>query len=186
MAGIITDRKKWEEHNKRLLKGKTYKGKLDGSQETKLFHDAFDDVILPEIVKEGVFQKLYGMMPVQDQRPTKVIFSGDMTICWFKDGSKEMVKCLDFDEFDAEKGVAMCIAKHIFGSRNQFKKFVETEYDKSIDHNVEKAMRRIHKQRTKELEAKMKRSTEIVFTTDSITVRESKTGTGDESDGNTD
>ena len=46
----------------------------------------------------------------------RVIFSGNKTIILWKDGTKTIVTCQEGDEFDKEKGLALCIIKYIFGN----------------------------------------------------------------------
>jgi hypothetical protein len=46
----------------------------------------------------------------------RVIFSGNKTIMLWKDGTKTIVTCQEGDEFDKEKGLALCIIKYIFGN----------------------------------------------------------------------
>jgi hypothetical protein len=64
-----------------------------------------------------------------------VIFNPPATIVFWNDGTKTVVKCQDNDEFDAEKGLAMAIAKKHFGNKgsycNQIKKWTETYEDES-------------------------------------------------------
>lgn len=61
-------------------------------------------------------------------KPTKIIFSGPATIVFWDDGTKTVVKCTDRDEFDFEKGIALCYMKRLLGNDNSFhhifKKFV--------------------------------------------------------------
>jgi len=45
------------------------------------------------------------------------------TVLW-EDGTKNIVKCTDNEEFLTENGVAMAFMNKIFGSRNAFKKVV--------------------------------------------------------------
>ena len=45
----------------------------------------------------------------------KVYFGKGTTVIKWKDGTSTKVKCQDGEEFDKEKGVAMCIIKHMFG-----------------------------------------------------------------------
>ena len=46
----------------------------------------------------------------------KVYFGKGATIIKWKDGTRTKVKCQDDEAFDKEKGVAMCIIKHLFGN----------------------------------------------------------------------
>lgn len=47
----------------------------------------------------------------------KVIFNPPATIILWKNGSKTVVKCSEKDEFDPEKGFAMCLLKEMFGEK---------------------------------------------------------------------
>lgn len=54
----------------------------------------------------------------------------------FVDGGKEIVKCGEHDEFDVSVGVALGIARHLFGNHTQFYKHVvekKTVYVKKKD-----------------------------------------------------
>lgn len=56
--------------------------------------------------------------------PTKIIFNGPATICFFADGTKEIVKKMESDDYDPEKAVLYCIVKHIL----RFKEPMYKEY----------------------------------------------------------
>lgn len=66
----------------------------------------------------------------------KVIYNYPATIVWWTDGSKTIVKVHKGEEFNKEMGLAMAIAKKIFGnttgSRAAFKKVVNMADDHSI------------------------------------------------------
>ena len=49
--------------------------------------------------------------------PKTVIFNPPATIVYWEDGEKTIVKCMEGDEFNPEVGLAMCLAKYIFGGR---------------------------------------------------------------------
>ena len=57
--------------------------------------------------------------------PVHTIFSGVTTICIFGDGTWVISRPQKGEKFDKETGVAMCIAKYIYGSRSKFLKAVE-------------------------------------------------------------
>jgi len=61
--------------------------------------------------------------------PTKVIYNCPATICFFPDGTKEVVRCADDEEYIKEVGVMACIMKKLFKSRRQFVKLVESGYE---------------------------------------------------------
>lgn len=58
----------------------------------------------------------------------RVIFNNPAVIVFWKDGAKTIVKCGPDDVFDAEKGLAMAIAKKYLGNKgnynNIFKKYL--------------------------------------------------------------
>jgi len=71
-----------------------------------------------------------GEIPDEQQFiPTKVIYNCPATICFFPDGTKEVVRCADDEEYIKEVGVMACIMKKLFKSRRQFLKLVESGYE---------------------------------------------------------
>lgn len=60
--------------------------------------------------------------------PTKIIYNDKTTVCYFKDGSKEVVHCAEGEEFVKEVGVMSCIMKKLFSTRNEFKRLVNSGY----------------------------------------------------------
>jgi hypothetical protein len=60
--------------------------------------------------------------------PTKIIYNNKTTVCYFKDGSKEVVHCAEDEQFVKEVGVMSCIMKKLFSSRNDFKRLVNSGY----------------------------------------------------------
>lgn len=58
----------------------------------------------------------------------QVIFNDPATIIIWSDGTKTVVKCLDNERFDPEKGLAMAISKKVCGNNgnyyNIFKKYI--------------------------------------------------------------
>ena len=99
--------------------------------------DAVPHVIVDEVISD--------LMSVQKKMPKikQIIINPPATIILWKDGTKTVSKTkapevdhitlpdgkelavVPKDEYDPEVGVAMCIAKKYFGSRNQFTKAVE-------------------------------------------------------------
>ena len=68
--------------------------------------------------------------------PTKIIFNGPATICFFADGTKEVVKKMEFETDDREKAVLYCIIKHIL----HFKEPMYKEYGyfkKKLEEKIE-------------------------------------------------
>ena len=62
----------------------------------------------------------------------KVHFNNPATVVMWEDGTKTVVKCQPGDEYDAEKGLAMCFMKKILGNKSNFNnvlnKYIE-EYE---------------------------------------------------------
>ena len=50
----------------------------------------------------------------------RVIFNDPATIVLWRDGTKTVVKCQPGDTYDAEKGLALCIAKKYLGNKGNF------------------------------------------------------------------
>ena len=61
--------------------------------------------------------------------PTKIIYSCPATICYFPDGTKEVVKVASDEEYIKEEGVAECIMRKLFKSRHAFLKAVNAGYE---------------------------------------------------------
>mgnify|MGYP000868979103 FL=1 len=61
----------------------------------------------------------------QSYKPVKVIYNGITTIAIFSDGQKIISRPNEGEWFDKESGLAMCIAKRVYGGRGQFLKAVE-------------------------------------------------------------
>lgn len=55
-----------------------------------------------------------------DLKIEKVIFNEPATIIIWNDGTKTVVKCQEGDEYDKEKGFAICITKKFFGNKSKF------------------------------------------------------------------
>lgn len=81
-----------------------------------------------------IFSTLYGFgspsmqFKKSDLIPTKIIYNNKTTVCYFKDGSKEVVHCAEDEQFVKEVGVMSCIMKKLFSSRNDFKRLVNSGY----------------------------------------------------------
>lgn len=50
----------------------------------------------------------------------RAIFNDPATIVIWNDGTKTVVKCQDGDEYDPEKGLALCCMKKMFGNKGKF------------------------------------------------------------------
>lgn len=85
---------------------------------------------------------MYGANPkpshtyVKPYQIDRVIFNAPATIVFWADGTKTVVKCQDGDTYSKETGLAVAIAKKVFGNKGNFnevfKQFIP-EYGKSED-----------------------------------------------------
>lgn len=55
----------------------------------------------------------------------RIVFSGDKTIVFWKDGTKTMVSCTEGQPFDEYSGFVAALAKKLYGSTSQVKKLVK-------------------------------------------------------------
>ena len=50
----------------------------------------------------------------------RVIYNDPATILMWEDGTKTVVKCQGWDEYDEQTGLLMCIAKKAYGNNGKF------------------------------------------------------------------
>lgn len=65
--------------------------------------------------------------------PERVIYNGTTTIAIFPDGKKIISRPDKGAVFDKETGLAMCIVKHVYGTRAKFLKAVNKANDQNKD-----------------------------------------------------
>ena len=56
-------------------------------------------------------------------KPVKVLFNSPATIVFWADGTKTVVKCMEYDLYDKEKGFILCVLKKAFGDKSYKKIF---------------------------------------------------------------
>jgi len=59
---------------------------------------------------------------------TKVLVNGPCVIAFWNDGTKTVAKCSDGDSFSLEGGVAICIAKKLYGNKEFYDAIDMAEY----------------------------------------------------------
>jgi hypothetical protein len=102
------------------------KDKIKKYDENRVFSDEILSKLLEENIKdlEDKLKEEIKEKIAKDKRRDinyfiatidKVYFGKGTTVIKWKDGTTTKVKCQDGEEFDKEKGVAMCIIKHMFG-----------------------------------------------------------------------
>ena len=89
----------------------------------------------PKITGCLLYDSSYPDSKKSDSLIKKVIFNDPATIVIWSDNSKTVVKCQEGDTYDAEKGLALCIAKKYLGNKGNFnevfKKWIPEETDNS-------------------------------------------------------
>lgn len=78
----------------------------------------------------------------------KVYFGKGTTVIKWKDGTCTKVKCQDDEAFDKEKGVAMCIIKHMFGDIGYYNEIFKSL---NLDENVTEIKPKIKQKKNKKL-----------------------------------
>lgn len=60
----------------------------------------------------------------------KVIFADPATIIYWDDDTKTVVKCGELDEYDPEKGIAMCMLKKMLGNEGNYNNLIRDAMEK--------------------------------------------------------
>ena len=60
----------------------------------------------------------------------KVIFADPATIIYWGDDTKTVVKCGELDEYDPEKGIAMCMLKKMLGNEGNYNNLIRDAMEK--------------------------------------------------------
>lgn len=70
---------------------------------------------LGENTLKHIINDEFGVTKRRNAKAKKVIFNAPATIVLWEDGTKTVVKCSNNDEYDEEKGLAMCYCKKMLG-----------------------------------------------------------------------
>lgn len=104
---------------------------------------SFSPITVPELKDWKVeckdrYAKTIGLLRELDNVAIKkIIFSGPCTIVLWVDGTKTIAKVSEGDEFDPEKGVAVCFMKKILG-HTEANKILRKAHDQYWDEQDEK------------------------------------------------
>jgi len=73
--------------------------------------------------------KMEDMLTLVVPEIKRVIFNGPATIVFWNDNTKTVVKCMEGEEFDEEKGIAMAFMKKLYGKgyMNKIRKHISWE-----------------------------------------------------------
>ena len=86
------------------------------------------------------FKNAYGHKYTIADEIDHVKFNGPAIVVFWKDGTKTVSVCSDYDDYDTEKGLAMCLLKKLLGdsSYNEvFRQFIPEEDDELSDEELE-------------------------------------------------
>lgn len=92
------------------------------------------------------------MMSLTPDSIKKVIYNDPATIIFWSDGTKTIVKCMEDEEYDPEKGFMAAVTKKVFGDkygwvmRHQVKPAME--HEKKVDALMESISDTLHRKRT--------------------------------------
>lgn len=105
-----------------FYKGQTYFVGSDGRKIPLRVESVDFDLryIGPKITGCLLYDSSYPDSKKSDSLIKKVIFNDPATIVIWSDNSKTVVKCQEGDTYDAEKGLALCIAKKYLGNKGNF------------------------------------------------------------------
>jgi len=136
---------RWDELNKLLCEGREHELMakapcwpfLDITPVKKIAEGVWFDKTIPipvtrdswDALRHGCVMGYIGMPRWKEAAPEHIIFNGITTVCIFQDGTKVISRPKKGERFDKETGVAMCIAKYIYGSRSKFLKAVNSGHE---------------------------------------------------------
>ena len=96
--------------------------------DTTLADSIIDTFRYTQIIDEDRAKVKEKFKEYEKMKIENVIFNDPATIVFWRDGSKTVVKAID-EPYDPEKGLAMAIAKKVYGNEgnyyNEFKKFIK-------------------------------------------------------------
>lgn len=132
LVGDITRRYSYMDTDKAIATHKMINEQLK-KEEAAIKDYCENDVIATiEASKRLMTNSFYGLTRSGKTMEIKnVIFNDPATIVFWADGSKTVVKCGEGEIFDPEKGLAMAIAKRVYGDKGRyygtFKKWLPKE-----------------------------------------------------------
>lgn len=118
--------------------GEVYKGMTDAQQKVCQF-------MIGEAVRNG-------MKTFTPDSIKKVIYNDPATIIFWSDGTKTVVKCMEDEDYDPEKGFMAAVTKKVFGDkygwvmRHQVKP--AAEHEKKVDTLMDSIAEALHRKRT--------------------------------------
>lgn len=87
-----------------------------GKDLTKLLHECFSDDEEIEVFRWSI----------DGQSVDDIIINPPATIVKWADGTKTVVKCQNNEEYDAEKGIALCFMKKMCGNKSSYNEIIKT------------------------------------------------------------
>ena len=107
--------------NSLIERSSNLKGNLDTGYSYKNKEEVTRDETWEDFLRRKAITNYssYFRRSESEVRIKDVIFNGPATIVFWSDGTKTVVKAID-EPFDAEKGLAMAIAKKFFGNKGNY------------------------------------------------------------------
>ena len=106
--------------------------------DSNAYQDVYNIYLQHDIaITKALINSRFGV-PKSTMGIKNVIFHDPATIVYWEDGSKTVVKCQSGDIFDPEKGLAMAIAKRVYGGNGSYYELFKEwlpESDEKIEHD---------------------------------------------------
>lgn len=113
---------------------------VDNCAYCDIYPNAFNDTELERLRIESGSDNICISKSNPNIMPTKIIFNGPATIVMWTDGTKTVVKQSNLDDYDYEKGFAMCVVKKVFGDQYTYiRKMVDKSYKSTVTETVNQA-----------------------------------------------
>lgn len=102
---------------KELRSGETYAVRLDTAktEDPRRMCYVYSAKVRAESVPEYERPRIIAPKQTYIPWPRDVIFNAPATIVFWDDGTKTVVKCMEWDEYDPEVGLALCFCKKVMG-----------------------------------------------------------------------
>ena len=112
---------------------------VDNCAYCDIYPNAFNENGLESLHIESGVDTIFISKSKPNIAPKKIIFNGPATIVMWDDGTKTVVKQSNLDDYDYEKGFAMCVVKKVFGDQYAYiRKMVDKSYEDTLTANTNK------------------------------------------------
>lgn len=112
-----------------MFEATMYLGRDDSDIITMEWGDWEADMIADTIVTKEIVKTLFGDNEDNNSEELgfdNIIINPPATIVKWADGTKTVVKCQNDEEYDAEKGIALCFMKKMCGNKSSYNEIIKT------------------------------------------------------------